>query len=351
MQKKETIVIKLLACVIAATGLFVIVISWRGYLHPTLALRGTLDVICPLLPVFSMIVMIIPILTIIVGVGLFTGKRWAWVMAIAVLTLDFLVGLQAAIRMCVFSLNHPAPEILEPASNTIVHIGSIWPTYTISFIAIVSVLILLQKPIKNQFVKQGRCILKKNYANLFSLVNIIVLIITLCVLLRYAYDTNRIAGQTQEQNLRPVILRSGYVKSWDDVRSRTFKSMSRKEIFDLKSKKLVEIEKMPDPLQFKINKNIATDINGFVVIDGYKYILVFSHQMTLTQINEKVYLTEYEKNWGWMDVNTFIFALIDEKNAEITEEKNKIRINYKDIEGNKYYTIEDKDFSQKSFSE
>jgi len=57
--------------------------------------------------------------------------------------------------------------------------------------------------------------LKENYANLFSLLNIFVLIITLCILLRYAYDTKTIAEQTKEANLRPVVLRSGYVTDWN----------------------------------------------------------------------------------------------------------------------------------------
>lgn len=67
-------------------------------------------------------------------------------------------------------------------------------------------------------------ILKENYANLFSLLNIFVLILTLIILLRYAHDTKLIAEQAKEGNLRPVVLRSGFVSDWNDVKSRTVKS-------------------------------------------------------------------------------------------------------------------------------
>lgn len=198
--------------------------------------------------------------------------------------------------------------------------------------------------------------LKENYANLFSLLNIFVLIITLCVLLRYAYDTKLIAEQAKEGNLRPVILRSGYVNGWDDVKSRTIKVVPKEKIDEFISRKNIKqnMEEMkktnqPVPLHFVILKNIATDISGFVIVDGYKYTLLFGSEISQTKYDEKLSSMAYNSNWGWMKADTIIYALLDARTMVKSNEDNQIFITYKDIEGTSYYTKENKDFSQKSF--
>jgi len=177
--------------------------------------------------------------------------------------------------------------------------------------------------------------LRNDYANLFSFLNIIVLIFTLRVLLRYASDTKIIAAQTEEKNLRPVILRAGYFKSWEAL------VPYKGEAIDPQSKK----GNSPTMLAFSITKNIATDIQGHVVINGYKYKLYFGNK--IAKVADSTYA--HMLSWGWMGSDTEIFAYFTESTKEKTEEKNQIYIHYKDIEGNEFCTVEDRHHSQKSF--
>ena len=164
---------------------------------------------------------------------------------------------------------------------------------------------------------------------IIKIINLVVLVLTLSVLIWYAYDTHRIANQTQEANLRPVILRSGFIENWQKVEF----------IFD--GNKLIS----DNPLEFTILKNVATDIEGYIIIDGFKYKLLFGND--ISKLSENVFY--FSENWGWMKPNTRIFAFSKQESKKKTDEENKIIINYKDIEGNEYYTIEDKNFSQKSY--
>lgn len=171
----------------------------------------------------------------------------------------------------------------------------------------------------------------KNSSMILLIINLIVLTLTLGGLVWYAWDTHRIANQTQEGNLRPVILRSAFIESWQKVK------------FQFNENKLIEGK----PLEFTILKNIATDINGYIVIDGYKYKLLFGND--ISKLGENLYY--FSENWGWMKPDTNIFAIFREDGNKKVNEENKIFLNYKDIEGNKYFTIEDANFSQKSFVE
>src|SRR3989338_8167786 len=83
----------------------------------------------------------------------------------------------------------------------------------------------------------------------------IVLIITLLFLIWYTIETHRIANQTKESNLRPVILRSGFIENWDSIK------------FTFEGNKL----KVGKFLEFTILKNIATGINGYIVKNGLKF--------------------------------------------------------------------------------
>ncbi|OGH40542.1 MAG: hypothetical protein A3B41_02915 [Candidatus Levybacteria bacterium RIFCSPLOWO2_01_FULL_37_26] len=167
------------------------------------------------------------------------------------------------------------------------------------------------------------------FPDAISGINLVVLTATLIVLVWYAYDTHRIADQTIEANLRPVILRSGYIHSWKDIK------------FEYRDNKIENGK----PIQFTILKNIAKDIQGYIIIDGYKYRLLFGNEISKVS-EEGSWLSQ---TWGWMKPETSIYAAFLDKNKEKAKEKNKIYIEYKDIEDNTYFTIEDENFCQKSF--
>jgi hypothetical protein len=178
-------------------------------------------------------------------------------------------------------------------------------------------------------------------AELLPILNLLVLTITVVVLIIYARDTNRIANQTQEANLRPVILRAGYIKGWSDL--KPYRGNQSDD-----STRLV----------FTSFKNIATDISGSIVINKYKYRLLFGNEVTKIEsrlltsdraTNQESHLIVYQLKWGWIPAATIINALFKEDDRESVNEENQIRINYRDIEGNEFFTIEDSNFVQKCF--
>jgi hypothetical protein len=169
------------------------------------------------------------------------------------------------------------------------------------------------------------------YPQILAWLNFIILIATLGALLVYVYDTNRIANQTQETNLRPVILRSGYIHKWEDIK---FEYDKDGNIISGK------------PLQFTVLKNIAKDIKGEIILNGYRHELLFGNDISKTDTGS----TWLSTSWGWMKQDSVIYAVFLEKEKKKTKENNKIYIEYKDIENNQYYTTEDEDFHQESLS-
>lgn len=243
------------------------------------------------------------------------------------------------------------------------------------------------------------------YPLYISWFNTLILSLTLGVLIWYAYDTHRIADQSVGANLRPVILRSGWISKWEDVK------------FSIKNGQLDG-----ELLQFTILKNIAKDISGYIVLNNKKYRLLFANEISQINDKESVLLSDLEKrimlhlyeeyertkinprrrildayralgikegsyvgtlnssryiqttgeelqltdegirlmdtekpkafqflpNWGWMKANTIISAIYQASEFEMTEEENSIYLTYQDIENNKYFTKEDKNFSQNS---
>ena len=180
--------------------------------------------------------------------------------------------------------------------------------------------------------------LTSGYDHLFNFVNLVAILATLLILCRYAIDTNRVANQMQESNLRPVILRAGFISNWNDL-APTFRNSNR------------ELDLVGTPIQFTVLKNIATDISGYIVINGFKYQLLFGSDISklrsdvVSEIN-KIY---FEPSWGWMSPNSNVYALFVQDTSQETKEENRIFLEYKDIEGNWYYTLEDVHFSQKTY--
>lgn len=187
--------------------------------------------------------------------------------------------------------------------------------------------------IQNLSLKMDELIKVLTPPNLFSDLAFwgnVVLIITLLVLIWYTIETHRIANQTKESNLRPVILRGGFIENWDNIKS----------IFngnELKSGKFIE---------FIILKNIAKSINGYIIKNGLKFELLFGNDVS--KIGENKF--SFQSNWGWMKADTRVVAIFKEENGIKSKKPNQIVIRYQDIEGNKYFTIENENFDQKVFT-
>jgi hypothetical protein len=154
MQRKQKMIIKVVATMTAATGLFELCryglhSYWITFTH----FSDTLDLVEPFGFALGIVIMLIPLLKLAAAIGLFLPKRWGWLLALIILGLNFLGGIQAAIRMCIYSFNPPvlAPPPMDP--NVTVQVISMWPMYIIAIISLISMIILLQKPIKKKFSK------------------------------------------------------------------------------------------------------------------------------------------------------------------------------------------------------
>ena len=176
--------------------------------------------------------------------------------------------------------------------------------------------------------------LKDNYANFFYILNLVVLVLTLVILLRYASDTRRIADQTQETSLRPVILRSGFIANWNLLTPVSTQDSSQPPVVN-------------NPLEFTILKNIAKDITGYIIVNHQKYQLLFGNDISTVDGNR----ISLQPHWGWMKPDTRLYAVFTNVAIKITSDENRIYVSYRDIEGNSYHTIEDGNFVQSTFKD
>ena len=150
------------------------------------------------------------------------------------------------------------------------------------------------------------------------------------ILILYARDTHRIANQTVETSLKPVILRSGYLDyslftSIDDVQS------SEKPTF----------------IEFTNLQNIAKDISGHIIIDGKSFPLLFQNEITQRKDKDNLVIGVLPK-WGWLPTGGKLYATYKKSDFSTTTDSNQIYLKYKDIEGNLYHTKEDSNYSQTS---
>ena len=92
--------------------------------------------------------------------GLFKLKFWARNFSIVILSADFLFRLAYIIHFWAYYFCHPKPVITphvpkegEFYISGVIHI-SMWPTYIIAFISLISIIILWHKPIRKIFEKR-----------------------------------------------------------------------------------------------------------------------------------------------------------------------------------------------------
>lgn len=168
----------------------------------------------------------------------------------------------------------------------------------------------------------------KNKVEFISWGNLMVLTFTLIVLVWYTYDTNRIAQQTIDTNLRPIVLVQGAV-DWTKL---VFTSGPGGTI-------------LGNPIQFFVLKNVALHFRGFVVVDNKKYDLVFNGDNSASTKQA----SQFFKIWDWISPNNILYAIYDPSiQPTPTESRNGIFLEYSDTEGNLYHTIDDANYKQSS---
>lgn len=90
---------------------------------------------------------------LVVAYGLLRVCSWARPVAIAVLTADFVFRASGAVTSFLVAAFVPPMPLPPMPKGAVTIVISMWPSYVIGIISIVSVLVLIKKPIKNLFAK------------------------------------------------------------------------------------------------------------------------------------------------------------------------------------------------------
>lgn len=100
--------------------------------------------------------LLLPIATVCGGIGLLNQKRWGWTLSIIVSLIVFTLNFAGTINFIITSHRFrdvPMPAI--PESTQVVYVSMI-PTYVITTISLVWILLLLRKPVRSMFIEPVR---------------------------------------------------------------------------------------------------------------------------------------------------------------------------------------------------
>lgn len=118
-----------------------------------------------------------------------------------------------------------------------------------------------------------------NWQFWIAIFNFILASATLWYLIKYVKKTEELAIQAKDTNLRPVILRGGYITEWAELLPIVSDGELKKRI-----------------IEFRILKNIATSIKGYIIINNNKYELYFAND--ISKISEK----GNEEQWRFVNI-------------------------------------------------
>ena len=101
---------------------------------------------------------LILIFKLIASYGMFKLQSWGRILAIYVLSADFLLRLAAFINVLTYPSRHPEMiqrynEMKSMPGHVSVETGSLIPSYIIGLLSLASVIVLITRPVKERFVR------------------------------------------------------------------------------------------------------------------------------------------------------------------------------------------------------
>jgi hypothetical protein len=151
-EKRTRFLIRLIAVGTAGTALYALLPTHWKYWWEIIGLWARQGIspfgrhaswLFPTMILFDLILLF----KLVTAYGLFRLRSWAIIPAICVLSLDFILRLCGAINMWTYTLRHPElPPI--PTEGVVVKVISMWPSYIIGTISLVSLIILFRKSVR-----------------------------------------------------------------------------------------------------------------------------------------------------------------------------------------------------------
>jgi hypothetical protein len=160
MLKNKNHITKFLALLLIAYGVVKILLGLKGiyfaiayiFYSSSITLMSILYAVG--LPFLYII--LIPVAAIVGGVGFYKKKKWGWILSITISLIIFTFHLTGTANFLIasyFYRNMPLPTFPEGSD---IHYISMIPTYVITVISFIYILILRHKAIKDEFLKSHR---------------------------------------------------------------------------------------------------------------------------------------------------------------------------------------------------
>jgi len=143
--------LRAVAVATAGSGLWFIISRWFEYQNAPLLLSETAHIAGLWFAVISGIMMLVAVLKVVVAIGLWQIRRCAWYAALVILSVDFLILGFSAVRFLLAASNVPSVNETSASGATIVEVHSVWPTYTVAGLSLLSLVALVQGVVRKKF--------------------------------------------------------------------------------------------------------------------------------------------------------------------------------------------------------
>jgi len=151
MMKIET-QIRIAAGIGLVTALWVILPDWRSHAFVFRGLNNYVQDFGLGLSVSIVVLELVLLAQLVSAIGLLQIQRWAWILAVIVLSVQVLLMSIGAVRLALLP-PAPPPQI-EPGA--IVHTISMWPSYLRTILNAIAVLLLFSQPIRSHFLNKKK---------------------------------------------------------------------------------------------------------------------------------------------------------------------------------------------------
>jgi hypothetical protein len=145
---------RVVALISAVSGALMVVSRWTSYGYAPIVLRESVAIVGVPLTLVPTAHLLVPILKIAVGLCLWGVWRRAWAFAVIVLSADVLLLVSSIVRFHLGAGDGFSRELVEGARASAVQVHSLWPSYVIATLSLISLFVLMQGPVRRQWARK-----------------------------------------------------------------------------------------------------------------------------------------------------------------------------------------------------